>query len=93
MRAILAALIVCLLVLPSRAQEEAQRETPKAVLVLTINMPRDAPDIRAQFEENTIEECWEDAKEFVARGVPESVPDALGVMAGCVMPKQKQEHI
>jgi hypothetical protein len=93
MRTLIAALIVCLFVFPSRAQEEAQRETPKALLFLTINMPRNVPDKHGTFAEESIEACWEDAKAFVANGVPKSEPDATGVMAGCYEPKKKQEDL
>ena len=92
MRWFLATLFICLCILPVRAQEEQHSHT-KAVLVLTLVMPRDAPDIRHLFKEDSLEECWKDAGEFVAHGVPKSVPDAVAIMAGCMVPKVQEEDM
>lgn len=89
MRWFLVTLFICLCVLPVRAQEHHT----KAVLVLTLVMPRDVPDVRHVFREDSLEECWKDAGEFVAHGVPKGVPDAVAVMAGCMVPKAQEEDM
>lgn len=61
------------------------------VLVLTIVTPREKPDIRHVQSEPSIEQCWKDAADFVAHGIPEAVPNALGVMAAC-MEQRGAEH-
>ncbi len=82
-RAILAALFVCLFAPLGFAEKP-----PKAILVLTYVMPRNQPDIRKQaIPENSEDACWEAAKAFTHKGVPEELKGiALGVMAGCLIP-------
>ena len=58
---------------------------PVVILILAYIMPGRAPDIQHKLPESSIEECWEDAKEFVKRGVPKIAADkgAIAVLAGC----------
>ena len=39
-------------------------------LVLTIIMPGERPDIQQKFPYTSIDDCWADARDFVAHGVP-----------------------
>jgi hypothetical protein len=87
MRAILAVAFLLLCALPCSAQEA------KAYLIITLVMPRDVPDIRQQFEEDSVEQCWAEAHEFVTHGVPKEVKDAVVVMAGCLVPKHEESDL
>jgi len=62
-------------------------EPASVMLVITLLTGGDAPDIRQQIKEPSLEQCWIDAKEFVDHGVPDSVENAVGVMAACAVPK------
>lgn len=88
MRAILAALIVCLFAAPSFAVDKH-----KATLIVTIVMPRQMPDLRQQIPEDSLDECWIDAKEFVNRGVPKQVEGGLAVMGACLATKIDEDDL
>ena len=74
---------------PSFARDEA----PAVFLMVTLVMPEHQPDVRQQFKENSLEDCWKDAKEFIEHGVPKSVDGAVAVMAGCLVPKSEQPDL
>ena len=88
MRAILAALIVCLFALPTYAQEPQH----KIYLVLTYVTPgRNTPDIREKLPMESLDECWESAQEFVNRGVPDNLKSrVIATMAGCLVIKPEE---
>ena len=89
MRAILAATIFCLIAFPSFAENPH-----RTVLVLTYVMPRDEPDLRVTEYMDSTDECWDEAKQFVARGIPKQIKDkAVAVMAACLMPKMDEDDL
>ncbi len=55
------------------------------ILLIAFIMPGRLPDIQHRLPEPTLEECWEDARDFVKRGLPQLAIDkgAIAVMAGC----------
>lgn len=71
----------------------ADEQDHKPVLVLTYVMPGRAPDVRQVFKEDSIEACWDDAKAFVARGVPKAVEEATAVMAACMEQAKKEDDL
>jgi hypothetical protein len=70
---------------PFRRDMEANKMSFIVLLVLTIVMPPNTPDIRHQMQEPSIEQCWADAAEFVQHGVPKVVTNGQAVMAGCLV--------
>jgi hypothetical protein len=86
-----AGLLLLVLSSPSWAQQ-SRALGDKPVLVITIVMPRDVPDVRHTIEEKSIDECWADAKEFVSHGTPK-IEHALGVMAACLVPKDTGDDL
>ena len=64
--------------------------TASATLNAIIWTPPDRRNIDIWVPSRSEAECWEDARAFVAHGPPESQPDAVGVMAGCFVPKQQK---
>ena len=70
---------------PFRRDTEANKMSFIVLLVLTIVMPPNEPDIRHQMREPSIEQCWADAAEFVQHGVPKVVSNGQAVMAGCLV--------
>lgn len=50
------------------------------LLILTLVMPRDMPDVVIGIEKPSLQECWADADEFVRRGLSQAVRD-LGAKA------------
>lgn len=58
---------------------------PIVFLILTIVMPSNVKDIRVQVKQPDIETCWLEAKRFIDHGMPKTVKDAQGVMAGCAV--------
>ncbi len=73
------------------AQEPEHEHVPahKIYLVLTYVTPgRNTPDIREKFPMESMDECWENAQDFVSRGVPDKLKDAvIATMAGCLVLK------
>ena len=64
------------------------------VLILSILMPRDVPDIRHVMEMHDLDSCWEGAKDFMSHDMSEElrVKGALGLSASCAyqeMPSDK----
>ncbi len=60
--------------------------TPKAVmLLLSVMMPGEQPDISHHERMKSLDECWTAAKEFTEKGVPDSLraQGAVGLRAGC----------
>lgn len=89
MRALIAALIVCLFSVPSFAAKQ-----PRVLLVLTYVMPRDEPDIRTTEPMESMDECWGEAKRFVEHGVPKAIKDkTVAVMAGCLRSKIEEDDL
>ena len=92
MRALIAALIVCLCI-PAYAQDE-QPDTPthKIWLVLTYVTPGKIPDIREKFAMESESECWTEAMEFTKRGIPDKLKGhVVATMAACLIvpPEEK----
>ena len=79
MRAILA-IAALLVAMPAHA------DPAKFFLVLTVVMPEHIPDVQRRFPADSLDECWDDAKAAVQRGVPKQLADAgaIAVMAGCL---------
>lgn len=95
MRVFLAALLFCPIAACAAQPILAAEHRPKAILVITYVMPRDVPDVRHQEERASLEECWGDAKDFVAHGVPKALGDAgaLAVMGACLAPKAEEDDL
>lgn len=55
------------------------------VLILTVLMPRDVPDIRHVMKMDSMESCWDGAKDFLAHDMTEELREkgALGLGAMC----------
>jgi hypothetical protein len=56
----------------------------KIYLMLTVVMAKHLPDIHYQLEEESMDECWVDAKAFINHGVPKQIEGAKAVVAGCL---------
>ena len=55
------------------------------VLIVSIVMPGDAPDINHMAKMKSFDDCWSDAREFVERDLTEDMRQhgALGLKATC----------
>ena len=56
------------------------------LLIITLVMPGQTPDLKHVIHEKDLAECWVDAKEFVEAGLTdaERATGAVAVMAGCL---------
>ncbi len=56
------------------------------ILILTMVMPGQTPDVIVKIPQDTVAECWVDAKEFVDRGLTNGMKATGGVavMAACL---------
>ncbi len=61
------------------------------LLIIAYAMPGRVPDIQMKIDEPSLEVCWQEAKEFVERGVPDLLKDkgAVGLYAGCRAPSDR----
>lgn len=64
------------------------------VLILTIMMPQDVPDIRHVMHMESLSSCFEGAKDFLSHDLSEELRDkgAIGLSANCAyqeMPSDK----
>ena len=61
------------------------------ILVIAYAMPGRTPDISKLIEEPSLEVCWQDAKAFIDRGIPEVIRDkgAIALYAGCKVPSDR----
>lgn len=68
--------------------------TKTIVLILSIIMPRDEPDINHIQKVSSFEECWAAAKEFTERDLTEDMREhgALGLKATCAYQELKSER-
>ncbi len=64
--------------------------TAVVLLIIAYAMPGRVPDITMKVDEPSLEICWLEAKEFVDRGVPDSLKEkgAVGLYAGCRVPSE-----
>ena len=56
------------------------------LLVITLVMPGQTPDVKHVIHEKNLTECWADAHEFVEAGLTdaERAAGGIAVMAGCL---------
>ena len=61
------------------------------ILVIAYAMPGRTPDVSKLIEEPSLEVCWQDAKAFIDRGIPEVIRDkgAIALYAGCKVPSDR----
>jgi hypothetical protein len=64
------------------------------VLIVSIMMPRDVPDVRHVQQMESFETCWEGAKDFLAHDLSDEMRTrgAIGMSAACAyqeLPSQK----
>ncbi len=59
--------------------------TATVILLIAYAMPGNVPDIAMQLPEPSLRICWQEAQNFVDRGVPDIVKakGAIGAYAGC----------
>ena len=69
---------------------EPSTAIPTIMLILTIAMPGQRPDIMTRLPMQTLEQCWSEAKAFVDAGTPEIAIQhgAIGVMAACAVKEE-----
>ncbi len=60
------------------------------LLIIAYAMPGRVPDITMKVDEPSLEVCWQEAKEFVERGVPGPLKEkgVVGLYAGCRAPSE-----
>lgn len=60
--------------------------TPQILLVLTLIMPPTVQDIRLEIAQETIDECWDNADDYIEAGLTKAMRaiGGIGVMAACV---------